>query len=63
MEKLSTVQYARKAGKTKQAILYRINNNIDLPGVSKVELIAGRHILFTDLKKLDRDSKKSFRKE
>lgn len=51
-ERLSTVQYGEKAGMSKQLVLYYIAQNKPLPGVSRVELIAGRNILHVDLKKL-----------
>lgn len=52
VERLSTVQYGAKAGMSKQNVLYYIGAKKDLPGVSKVEQIAGRNILHTDLKEL-----------
>lgn len=51
-ERLSTVQYGEKSGMSKQLVLYYIGQNKPLPGVSRVEKIAGRNILHTDLKKL-----------
>jgi DNA-binding CsgD family transcriptional regulator len=54
VERLSTVQYAEKAGMSKQNVLYHITRNNALGGVIKVEQIAGRNILHTDLKELQR---------
>lgn len=51
-EKLSTVQYGLKAGMSKQLVLYYIANNKPLLGVSRVEKIAGRNILHTNVNKL-----------
>lgn len=51
-ERLSTVQYGKKAGMSKQLVLYYIGQDKPLKGVSKVEVIAGRYILHTNLKKL-----------
>lgn len=53
-ERLSTVQYGLKSGMSKQLILYYIGQNKPLPGVSRVEKIAGRNILHTDLKAVDK---------
>ena len=52
IQRLSTVQYGLKAGMSKQLVLYYIAHNKPLPGVSAIEMIAGRNILHTDLKKL-----------
>lgn len=52
MTRLSTVQYGRKAGMSKQLVLYYIKEGKALPGVMKIENIAGRNILHTDLRKL-----------
>lgn len=59
MEKLSTVQYSGKSGMSKQLILYYIKNSKPLPAVVKIEVIAGRNILHTDVKKLQRLCKNS----
>lgn len=58
VERLSTVQYGEKSGMSKQLILYYIGKNKPLPGVLAVEKIAGRNILHTDLKELQRSFKK-----
>ena len=50
LERLSTVQYEKRFGMSKQLILYYINNGKKIPGVVKVELIAGRNILHTNVK-------------
>lgn len=54
VERLSTVQYAVKAGMSKQNVLYHIGADNDLPGVVHKEMIAGRNILHTDLTVLQR---------
>lgn len=51
-ERLSTVQYAEKTGMSKQLVLYYIAHNKPLVGVSRVEKIAGRNILHTNVDKL-----------
>lgn len=51
-EKLSTVQYGVKAGMSKQLVLYYLKHNKPLRGVVRVEKIAGRNILHTNVDKL-----------
>jgi hypothetical protein len=62
IERLSTVQYAEKIGMKKQSILYRIAQGLPLVGVSAIEKIAGRNILHTDLKELQRHCKNKLKK-
>lgn len=62
VERLSTVQYAGRSGMSKQLILYYIAQNKPLPGVVAVEKIAGRNILHTDLRKLQRCVKNKSKK-
>jgi len=57
MERLSTVQYEKKTGMSKQLILYYIKNGKPLPGVDKVEVIAGRNILHTNIRKMQQHFK------
>lgn len=52
MEKMSTGQYGKLIGKTRQDIHYMIKTCQKLPGVRRKETIAGRIILTVDKKKL-----------
>lgn len=52
LQKLSTVQYEKLTGMSKQLILYYIKNQKKIPGVTKVEVIAGRNILHTNVDNL-----------
>jgi peptidase E len=46
----------------KKSILYRIAQGLPLVGVSAIEKIAGRNILHTDLKELQRHCKNKLKK-
>lgn len=56
MEKMSTGQYGKLIGKTRQDIHYMIKTGQRLPGVRRREVIAGRIILSVEknnLKKVE----------
>lgn len=52
MEKMSTGQYGKLIGKTRQDIHYMIKTGQKLPGVRRKETIAGRIILTVEKNKL-----------
>ncbi len=54
MRRLSTGQYAKILGISKQAVLYRISRKLYLPGVLLIETVAGRYILHIDINKLNK---------
>lgn len=60
--KLSINQYAKQVGVSPQAVRYRLLNNITLPGVEKVELIAGRTVLTCVSGNLQQVCKNKYRK-
>ncbi len=45
MKKLSVAQYATMIGITRQAILWRIKHNKDLPGVITLEKVGRAYVL------------------
>lgn len=56
---MTLTQYAKKAGyKGRQAIQYRIDEGLHLPGVVKKEFVLGRYILEVDVEALKKSLKK-----
>jgi hypothetical protein len=52
MEKMTTGQYGKLIGKTRQDIHYKMKKGDKLPGVTRKEYVAGRWIFTVDKNKL-----------
>ncbi len=62
MQNITIEDYAQKIEVSRQAILYRINNKIDLPGVKKIEKVGKAYILEFNEKTNLEEAKKNFKK-
>ncbi len=62
MQNITIENYAQKIEVSRQAILYRINNKIDLPGVKKIEKVGKAYILEFNEKTNLEEAKKNFKK-
>lgn len=63
IEKLSTEQYAERYGGSRQYLLYRINNGLDIDGVVNIERVSTRYILSVDTAECNKAAKIKKRKK